>query len=70
MVTGPARRPVQIFRLTKRDPVRAKRQSLSVARVIPILDPAVTSTGPSRSKTWKGASSSDSPLWVIVTPKA
>jgi hypothetical protein len=60
----------QIFRLTKRDPTSAKRQSRSVARVIPILGLAVTSTGPSRLKTWKGAWSNGSPLWAIVTPKA
>ncbi len=69
MVIGPAWHPVQIFRLTKRDPARAKRQSLSVARVIPILGPVITSTGPSRLKTWKGAWSNGSPLWVIVTPR-
>jgi hypothetical protein len=67
-VIGPV--PGQIFRLTKRDPARAKRQSLSVARVIPILGPAVTWIGSSRAKTWKGAWSNGSPLWVIVTPKA
>jgi hypothetical protein len=70
MVTGRVRHPDQIFRLTKRDPAGAKRQSLSVVRVIPILGPAITSTGSSRPKTWKGAWSNGSLLWVIVTPKA
>ncbi len=70
MVTGPAQYSDQISRLTKRDPAHAKRQSLSVARVISILDPEVTSTGSSRPKTWKGAWSNGSPLWVIVTPRA
>jgi hypothetical protein len=52
----------QIFRLTKRDPASAKRHGLSAARVIPMRSPAVTSTGPSRLKTWKGVWSNGSAL--------